>query len=138
MGFTNEYGFIAVAPNIDDYMRLRKTAGLTEFARDAAVLGLEGTILGAVVTYKDDVVGMGRVVGDGGCFFQVVDIAVDPSHQGRGLGQRIIASLMQQLREKAPSSAYVNLIADVPANNLYKKFGFKETAPKSIAMALFI
>ncbi|WP_373454357.1 hypothetical protein [Cereibacter changlensis] len=27
---------------------------------------------------------MGRLIGDGGCFFQIVDIAVDPSHQGQG------------------------------------------------------
>lgn len=30
-------------------------------------------------------VGMGRVIGDGGCFFQIVDIAVDPADQGQGL-----------------------------------------------------
>ena len=35
---------------------------------------------------------MGRVIGDGGLFFQVVDIAVEPAHQGRGLGKAIVAA----------------------------------------------
>ncbi|MFN7125708.1 MAG: GNAT family N-acetyltransferase, partial [Allorhizobium sp.] len=34
-----------------------------------------------------------------------------------------------------PKSAYVSLIADVPANRLYSQFGFDETAPRSVGMA---
>ena len=80
-------------------------------------------------------IGMGRLVGDGGCFFQVVDIAVDPAHQGRGLGKAIMAALTVFMADKLPPSAYVSLIADVPAQELYKQFGFQETAPRSLGMA---
>ncbi|MGE1080630.1 GNAT family N-acetyltransferase, partial [Bacillus subtilis] len=73
--------------------------------------------------------------GDGGCFFQVVDIAVKPEHQGRGLGKAIMNALMEHVKSEFPASAYVSLIADVPANKLYEKFGFKETAPRSLGMA---
>ena len=33
------------------------------------------------------------------------------------------------IETELPASAYVSLIADVPANRLYEQFGFKETAP---------
>jgi ribosomal protein S18 acetylase RimI-like enzyme len=79
---------------------------------------------------------MGRVVGDGGCNFEVVDIAVDPRHQRRGLGRRIMNSLMARLRADAPASAYVSLIADGGAPVLYAEFGFQFTAPESVGMAL--
>ena len=36
---------------------------------------------------------MGRVIGDNGCFFTVVDIAIVPELQGQGLGKRVMAAL---------------------------------------------
>ena len=80
---------------------------------------------------------MGRVVGDD-LFYQVVDIAVDPQHQGRGLGKLIVETLMRVLKRLAPAEAYVSLIADGKANELYAQFGFMATAPASIGMAQWI
>jgi ribosomal protein S18 acetylase RimI-like enzyme len=81
---------------------------------------------------------MGRVIGDGGTAFQIVDIAVEPGHQGRGLGKRIVAALVDHLRANAPASAYVSLIADGDAQHLYAKYGFAPVAPASIGMAFRI
>lgn len=78
---------------------------------------------------------MGRVVGDGGCHFQVVDICVRPEHQGRGLGKRIMAALVADLEARVPATGYVSLIADGEAKHLYAQFGFAETAPASVGMA---
>jgi GNAT superfamily N-acetyltransferase len=58
---------------------------------------------------------MGRVIGDGGTAFQIVDVCVNPAHQGRGLGSRIMAALIEELERRAPATAYVSLIADGPA-----------------------
>ena len=46
-----------------------------------------------------------------------------------------MSALTDYIANNLPASAYVSLIADVPANKLYEKFGFKETAPRSLAMA---
>lgn len=78
----------------------------------------------------------GRVIGDGGLFFQITDIAVDPAHQGLGLGKSIMTSLMTRLDALAPEGAYVSLIADGDARHLYARFGFAETAPGSVGMAM--
>ncbi|MEE2693106.1 MAG: GNAT family N-acetyltransferase [Pseudomonadota bacterium] len=131
---TPDYKVLPEAPALPDYLRLRLVAGLSPFSEEAARKGLRQTLLGVTVLLEDRAVGMGRVIGDGGCFFQIVDIAVDPEHQRRGLGKRIMASLMDRLRESAPKSAYVSLIADVPADMLYEQFGFIRTAPRSVGM----
>lgn len=123
---------------LDDYMRLRLIAGLTPFSREAAEKGLPNTQFGVTVLLGNEVVGMGRIIGDGGCFFQITDIAVDPAHQGKGLGKRIMAALTDHIRKAFPETAYVSLIADVPANRLYQQFGFKETAPRSVGMAMIV
>jgi ribosomal protein S18 acetylase RimI-like enzyme len=78
---------------------------------------------------------MGRIIGDGGWYFHVVDMAVLPAHQRRGLGDRILTALLDHIRQRAPAGAYVNLLADEPGRKLYARHGFVETAPGSIGMA---
>jgi GNAT superfamily N-acetyltransferase len=99
--------------------------------------GLPNTVVGVIVKHRDIVVGMGRVVGDG-LFYQVVDIAVEPSHQGKGLGKAIVGNLMSALERQAPAEAHVSLLADGEAHRLYEQFGFSATAPTSIGMAQWI
>lgn len=71
---------------------------------------------------------MGRIIGDDGLFYQVVDIAVSPSFQGKGIGKTILSYIMEYLNKNALPSAYVYLIADGNAQFLYKKYGFMPTA----------
>ncbi|NUS60203.1 MAG: GNAT family N-acetyltransferase [Lysobacter sp.] len=121
-------------PGADDYCRLRADAGMALRTIDAAQRGLPNTLYGVSLLLDGEVVGMGRVIGDGGCFFVVVDIAVAPALQGQGLGKRIMAALDDWLRANAPPSAVVSLAADGEAKHLYAKFGFAETAPFSVNM----
>ena len=129
------YSVVARTPSVEEYLQLRAVAGLSPFSEAAAARGLQGTIFSVLIVHEGSAVGMGRLIGDGGCFFQVVDIAVHPEHQGRGLGKAIMSAIMEHVNTNFHPSAYVSLIADVPANTLYEKFGFKETAPRSVGMA---
>lgn len=128
------YEVVEGFPDVADYRRIRTAAGLQDRTPEAATKGLQGTWFGVQVVHEKNAVGMGRIIGDGGCFFQVVDIAVVPEHQGKGLGKRIMASLIAHLERHAPRSAYVSLLADGRAHELYRQYGFAETAPESIGM----
>ena len=121
-------------PGADDYCRLRADAGMAPRTLEAAQRGLPNTLYGVSLLLDGEVVGMGRVIGDSGCFFVVVDIAVAPALQGQGLGKRIMAALDDWLRANAPPSAVVSLAADGDAKHLYAKFGFVETTPFSVNM----
>ena len=81
---------------------------------------------------------MGRVIGDGGWYFHVVDMAVLPDHQRRGLGSAVLTHLLEQIRARAPKGAFVSLLADPPGRRLYARHGFVESAPDSIGMALLL
>ena len=61
----------------------------------AAAIGLPNSLYAVQVFDGANVVGMGRVIGDGGLFFQVVDIAVLPAYQGQGLGKQIMAAITE-------------------------------------------
>ena len=133
-----DYRLVFEAPSADDYRRLRAAAGLSPKSRQAAEAGLPNTLFGVTLYHSATAVGMGRLVGDGGLFYQLVDIAVEPAHQGRGLGKAIVAALVDHVRAVAPAGAYVSLIADGEAARLYARFGFEPTAPESIGMAFTV
>ena len=132
------YRLDAAVPSSEDYRRLSVMAGLSPKSAEGAALGLPNTLFGVTVERDGKIVGMGRVVGDGGMFFQVTDIAVEPKHQGRGVGKAIVNEIVQHLKRTAPSGAYVSLIADGEAHRLYAQCGFRPTAPTSIGMEMFI
>lgn len=133
------YRLVAETPNTADYLRLRKIAGLAPRSEEGVAIGLPNSIFAVTVFDPDGrAVGMGRIIGDGGTAFQIVDIAVDPAHQGKGFGKAIMKALVTHLHENAPKNAYVSLIADGDAKHLYAKYGFAPVAPASIGMALRI
>ena len=115
------------APGIDDYRRLRVATGLSPKSGEASRRGLANTRYGVSLLRRDEVVGMGRIVGDDGCFYFVVDIAVIPELQGRGLGKRIMDALDAWLRANAPPTAHVSLFADGEAKRLYAQYGFAQS-----------
>lgn len=73
-------------PRNAEYRALRKAAGLSEMSEEGATAGLPASWCSVCVRHEGELIGMGRVVGDGGLFLFVVDIAVTPVWQGRGWG----------------------------------------------------
>jgi GNAT superfamily N-acetyltransferase len=124
-------------PTVADYLLLRERAGLSPRRQDQARAALAGSWAAVHVLYEVEAktVGMGRLLGDGGWYFHVVDMAVLPEHQRRGLGDAILAVLLERIRREAPAGAHVNLLADPPGRRLYARHGFTATAPDSIGMA---
>ncbi|MZD04923.1 GNAT family N-acetyltransferase [Streptomyces sp. SID5785] len=125
---TDPYTVEVGVPPVDVYRRLRTDAGLSGKSAEAAAVALPHTWYGVVLRHEGEPIGMGRIIGDGGTAFQIVDICVHPDHQGAGLGKRIMAALTAELERRAPATAYVSLVADGPARFLYEKFGFADTA----------
>jgi GNAT superfamily N-acetyltransferase len=132
------YELSAEIPAAADYLRLRRVAGLSPKSADGAAIGLPNTIFGVVVRKDGRVVGMGRLVGDGGLMLQVTDVAVEPEHQGRGVGKAIVGRIVEEIERTVPDGAYVSLIADGEAHRLYGQFGFTPTAPASIGMEMHV
>ncbi len=129
------YSCVLETPSVETYRALRLASGLSPKTIEAALKGLPNTLFAVQILHDAQPVGMGRIIGDGGCFFQVVDIAVLKEHQGKGLGKRIMGEILQYIEAEVPESGYVSLIADGQAQDLYALFGFVHTAPRSVGMA---
>ncbi|HAS6364360.1 TPA: GNAT family N-acetyltransferase, partial [Vibrio vulnificus] len=98
----------------------------------AATIALPNSLYGISIRNGDELIAMGRVVGDGACNFEVVDVAVDPSYQGRGLGRKVMEYIDSYLSSVALDGSYVSMIADEPA--FYEKLGYKLVSPSSEGM----
>lgn len=133
-----EYRLAADPPARADYLRLRRVAGLsarTEAQADGALAG-SWCWCTAVHLPTGQPVAMGRVIGDGGWYFQVADMATDPGHQRRGLGRAILRALLERIEAGAPPDPFVTLMADPPGRALYRSLGFVEAAPGQVGMVL--
>jgi ribosomal protein S18 acetylase RimI-like enzyme len=117
------------APTPEELARLRASAGMGSPRAAATRAGVAGSWFAVTaVTAAGRAVGIGRLVGDGALFLQVVDVAVDPRHQRHGIGSAILRRLLEQVDRHAPD-AYVSLVAEPPGQALYRRFGFVDVSP---------
>lgn len=130
---TSASGFelLSTAPELEEYLELRKTAGLSQKTPAQGLGALNGSWFFCHIRESSSgkLVAMGRVIGDGGWYFHIADMATDPNFQGQGLGKRIIDQLIDHIHTHAPENPYVTLIADPPGRRLYEKSGFNEINP---------
>ena len=122
-------------PSSEVFLALRKKAGMGPRSIEGAEKGLGRELFSVLLEHvpTGEVVGMGRIVGDGGTVFHVCDMAVLPEYQRMGGGSLIMAEIMNFIDREAPSDSYVNLMADV--DGFYEKWGFERTFPRSKGMA---
>ena len=111
-------------PAAVEYCTLRAASGLSPMTPSAAQEALPSSLYAVTVRLHDRLVAMGRVVGDG-LHVQVVDIAVHPEYQGRGLSRIVMEHIMRFIDTSVAPCAVVSLLADV--DWLYQKFGFEES-----------
>ncbi|MCJ1707570.1 GNAT family N-acetyltransferase [Microbacterium sp. VKM Ac-2923] len=124
-----------LAPSLDDYLELRRASGLTPKRPEQGAPALANSwAWRRIVDATGRSVAMGRVVGDGGWYFLIADMATLPEYQRRGLGRRILEDLLAEIRAKAPEGAYVTLLADPPGQALYRSLGFEQPTNGSVTM----
>lgn len=84
MDLPPSYSLSTTTPTPEIYNFLRGDAGLTPFSHEAATRGLPHSLFTVVILYQDpeneigtpEPIGMGRVSGDAGCFYQVTDVSL--------------------------------------------------------------
>ncbi len=121
-----------VIPSAAEFCELRVAAGLSAKSLKAAQIALPNSLYAISIRKEGSLIAMGRVVGDGACNFEVVDVAVDPNYQGMGLGKRVMEYIDMYLSSVALEGSYVSMIADEPA--FYEKLGYRLVSPSCQGM----
>ena len=112
-------------PSVEAYNQLRVNAGMNSTKPYSEVKkALEGTLFLVSVYEEDELIGLGRIVGDDGIAFIVCDIMVDKKFQRRGIANQIMEMIDQWFDKNTHESSFITLLAKVPADKLYRKHHF--------------
>ena len=110
---------------VDEYISIYKSVGWKLWPAQQISIALANTIFTVCVKHNGKPVGMGRLVGDG-LYYDVKDVAVLPSYQGKGIGKIIMEAILSYIRESTlkENSVCVQLISTENKEGFYEKFGF--------------
>jgi len=111
---------------LQEYQYLRGTTGWCMIDDDTVRKGLTSDLFSVCAFYDNQLVGMGRVVGDGAIYFYVQDIVVVPEYQGKGIGKRIMNAVEAYLKKHAKPNTFVGLMAAEGMQGFYTRFGYLE------------
>ena len=75
----------------------------------------------------NEIIGMARLVTDGGYAGLIMDVIVKPDYQSQGIGTKMINRLLERVKENLEEGEEVmlQLLAAPGKIDFYKKFGFK-------------
>lgn len=110
----------------EDYCRLRESVEWLNFAREQTEKALNNSLYTVAAEKDKQVVGMGRLIGDG-MYYTIVDIVVQPACQNMGIGSKIIDMLLEYVNKETPvgGRSSVQLVAEKGKEAFYEKRGFK-------------
>lgn len=110
----------------DDYYRLRESVAWLNFSREQTEKALNNSLYTVIAEDDGNVVGMGRMTGDG-LYYLIVDIVVQPDHQKKGIGSTIIDMMIDYVDRETPigGRSSVQLTAEKGKETFYEKRGFK-------------
>lgn len=113
------------SPTPSEYTKLRDSVGWWKTDEKAIETALKNSLFSLVVLENGDVVGIGRIIGDGGLYFYIQDLIVHPEYQNKGLGKMMINELLHYIKANAKRGAFVGLMAAKGHKKYYEQFGFK-------------
>ena len=112
-------------PTPAEYESIVASVGFRTHDHAAVEIALANTIFAVCALEEQEVVGVGRIVGDGAISFLLTNIMVRPSHQRRGIGTRIVQSLCDLMETLPYKNMVLEVVAQPELRRFYERLGFK-------------
>ena len=77
---------------------------------------------------NEELIGFGRTIDDGMYYALIVDLVVNPSYQGKGIGAMVVNTIRAQLNDYK----FVTLTSAPGKDGFYKKMGWKKQSSSFI------
>ncbi len=112
--------------NVDEFNSLYDNVDWGSYDKELSQIALNNTLYSISVYDNKEIVGYGRIIGDGAIFFYIQDIMVKKEYQNKKIGTTIMNKLLEKISEysKKNPDLLVYLGASKNKENFYKKFGF--------------
>ena len=112
-------------PTAEEYNWLREQVGWRKNPEDVIRKALPNSLYGVCAYQAGQLVGMARVIGDGGLVYYVQDVIVVPQCQRQGIGAQMMDRVMTYIREHASHNSTIGLMSAKGKETFYEKYGFK-------------
>ncbi len=121
-------------PTVEEYSRLIAAVGFKPRDPVAISTALAQSIFSICAQSNGNIIGMGRVIGDGGLHYYLTDVIVHPAHQRRGVGSRIVQALTAFVERVPFKNTWVGIFPVEGTADFYARFGYKAQLPSGPAM----
>jgi len=111
-------------PTVNEYSYLRELVGWGVPVKEATEVSIEQSLFSVCLEREGEIIGLGRIVGDGGLYFYVQDIIVKPEYRGLGYSRIIMGEVMKFIKVNAKKGSFVGLFAAKGTEGFYEKYGF--------------
>lgn len=112
--------------NVEEFNYLYDQVGWGSYGKEISKEALKHTIYSVSVYDDHQIIGYGRIIGDGICFLYIQDVMVLPSYQHKKIGTKIMNQLLEEVKRIEVKNHYVRVYLGASKNKeeFYKKFGF--------------
>ena len=111
-------------PTVDEFLKLRKAVEWGYPDDKSTRRGLKNSVYCICADLGNEIIGIGRIVGDFGFTYLICDMMILPKYQRQGIGTKIMEMLMNYLNTNASEKAYIALMAAKGKEPFYERFGF--------------
>ncbi|AHV95740.1 GNAT family N-acetyltransferase [Paenibacillus sabinae] len=131
---SEQYEIIERLPTVLEHKTLWEAVGWGKVNIEMTEQSIANSVYGVIAISDGNVIGMGRIVGDGAMYYYIQDVAVLPEHQNKGIGKEIIDKLLNYINVNCAGAGFVGLFASHGKDEFYEKFGFKDHSPGMTGM----
>lgn len=112
----------------EEFIHLKVATGFMDRPLEQVEKALANGLFRVSAISNGEVVGMGRLVGDGAMYWYLQEIIVLPEYQGKGIGKAIVNRLLDYIQNTAirGTKISVGLTAVKGKEPFYEKFGLVE------------
>lgn len=114
-------------PTTAEYLALcREVQEPQQTTFECAARSLARSLFSVVAELEGRCIGLARVCGDGAIVFQIMDVAVLPAYRLRGVGTRLMNSVIEFLAFSATPSARIGIFTDEAYSAFFERFGLSQ------------
>ena len=110
-----------------DYLMFIDTLDEYNATIEQAELSVANQVFSVSAIKSDKHIGMARLLGDKATYWIITDVLVLPEYQGKGIGRKLMESLLKYIRDNAPKGEHLLfLLSNKGKEGFYRKMGFEE------------
>ena len=111
----------------DDVLLFQQKMNWTVDPKEQWEKSLANALFTIVAVKNDEIIAMGRLLGDAAIYWFITDVFVLTEHQGKGIGSEIINQLLEHVKKSgiAGTEVSVCLMCAKGKEGFYERFGFR-------------